>query len=151
MGLRDPEKGFAKDNKERERVKKIEGKMEKLRDLVERYYLKLILIFGSYAKGESHPDSDMDIAVYSKRVLSEEEKINLTYELCNIFRTHKIDLVDIKTASPLLKMEVFKDYIVLYQEDSRLLHQLELVSIYEFKESEVLYQLRHERLQEFIG
>jgi len=125
--------------------------MEKLRDLIERYYLKLILIFGSNAKGETHPESDMDIAVYSKRVLSEEEKINLTYEFSNIFRTYKIDLVDIKTAPPLLKREVFKDYVVLYQEDPKLLHQLELVSLYELKESEVLYQLRHERLQEFIG
>lgn len=125
--------------------------MEKLRSLIEKYYLKLILIFGSHAKGETHPESDMDIAVYSKRVLSEKEKINLTCEFSNIFHTYKIDLVDIKTAPPLLKKEVFKDYVVLYQEDPRLLHQLELVSLYELKESEVLYQLRHERLQEFIG
>lgn len=124
--------------------------MEKLRDLIERYYLKLIMVFGSHANGETHSESDMDIAVYSKRVLSEEEKINLTHELCNIFRTYKIDLVDIKTAPPLLKREIFKDYVVLYQEDPELLHQLELVSLYELKESEVLFQFRHERLQEFI-
>src|SRR4030042_2785092 len=125
--------------------------MEKLRDLIERYYLKLILLFGSHAKGEIHPESDMDIAVYGKGILSEKEKINLTCELSNIFHTYKIDLVDIKTAPPLLKREVFKDYVVLYQEDPMLLHQLELVSLYELTESELLCQLRHERLQEFIG
>jgi predicted nucleotidyltransferase len=107
-------------------------------------------LFGSYVQGALHPESDMDIAVYSKKVLSETEKINITYELGNILHTDKIDLVDIKTAPPILKREIFKDYKVLYQKDPMLLYQLELVSVYEFKESEVLFQIRHERLQEFV-
>jgi len=125
-------------------------KMKILATLAERYNLDLILMFGSRAKSDVHPESDMDIAFYGKQILSEKEKINLTYELCNIFPTDKIDLVDIKTASPLLKKEIFKDYKVLYQKEPMLLYQLELISIYEFKESEILYQIRHERLQEFI-
>lgn len=125
-------------------------KKERFEDLAERYQLKLILVFGSHAKGATHPESDVDIAVYSKRVLTEIEKINLTYELTNIFYTNKVDLVDIKTASPLLKNEIFKDYMVVYQRDSILLHQLELASLYEFKEAGILYQIRRERLKEFI-
>ena len=125
--------------------------MEKLKGLADKYHLELILVFGSQAQGSVHPESDVDIAVYGKHVLSEKEKINLTYELGNILQTEKIDLVDIKTASPLLKKKIFENYTVLHQKDPFLLYQLELASLYEYKESEVLYEIRRERLQESIG
>jgi predicted nucleotidyltransferase len=124
--------------------------MQKLEDIARRYKLELILIFGSYASGESHSGSDIDIAVYGQKILSEKVKIGLISEFSGIFHKEKIDLVDIKTASPLLKKEIFKNYKVLYQKSPMLLYQLELVSIYEYKESEILFQIRHERLKEFI-
>lgn len=124
--------------------------MKILKDLANKYKLSLILLFGSHVHGDVHPESDMDIAVYGKKILSEADKINLTYEFCKIFHTDKIDVVDIKTSPPLLKRGIFKDYKVLYQRNPMLVRQLELVSLYEFKESEILYQIRHERLQEFI-
>lgn len=138
--------------------------MEKIERLAESYQLELILIFGSQAQAHthaqaqtqtsshlSHPESDLDIAFYGNQILSEIQKINLTTDLCNLFHTDKVDLVDIKTAPPLLKKEIFKNYKVLYQKDPILLYQLELVSIYEFLEADILYQIRHERLQESIG
>jgi predicted nucleotidyltransferase len=125
--------------------------MEKFKDLAGKYQIELILVFGSQVQGTVHPESDVDIAVYSKHVLTEAEKINITYELCNILQTEKVDLVDIKTASPLLKKKIFENYTVLHQKDALLLYQLELASLYEYKESEVLYQIRRERLQESIG
>jgi predicted nucleotidyltransferase len=126
-------------------------KVEKLKGLADKSQLELILIFGSQAQGTVHPESDVDIAVYSKHILSEDEKINLTFEIGNMLHTEKIDLVDIKTASPLLKKKIFENYTVLYQKDPFLLYQLELTSLYEYKESEVLYEIRRERLQESIG
>lgn len=138
--------------------------MEKIEKLAESYQLELFLIFGSQAQAYadeqaqtkkpsrlSCPESDLDIAFYGNRILSEIEKINLTTELGNLFHTDKIDLVDIKTAPPLLKKEIFKNYKVLYQKDPILLYQLELVSLYEFLEADILFQIRHERLQESIG
>lgn len=124
--------------------------MKTLKDLVNKYKLSLVLLFGSRAHGDVHPESDMDIAIYRKRILSEADKINLTYEFSKIFHTDEIDVVDIKTSPPLLKREIFKDYKVLYQRNPMLVYQLELVSLHEFKESEILCQIRHERLQEFI-
>lgn len=124
--------------------------MKTLKDLANKYKLSLVLLFGSHVHGDVHPESDMDIAVYGKKILSEADKINLTYEFSKIFHKDKIDVVDIKTSHPLLKREIFKDYRVLYQRNPMLVRQLELVSLYEFKESEILYQIRHERLQEFI-
>jgi len=125
-------------------------KMKILENLANKYRLSLILLFGSRAQGDVHPESDMDIAVYGKKILSEGDKISLTYEFSKIFHTDEIDVVDIKTSPPLLKRDIFKNYKVLYQRNLMLVRQLELVCLYEFKESEILYQIRHERLQEFI-
>ncbi len=126
------------------------GEMNKFVNLAENYGLGLILLFGSQARGGLNPESDIDIAVYGDAVLGEIKKIGITYELCNMLGTDKIDIVDIKTASPLLKKEIFMNYKVLYLKNPMLLYQLELVSMYEFKESEILCQMRHEKLQEFV-
>ncbi len=125
--------------------------MLKIENLADKYQLDLILIFGSRAKGNFHPESDIDIAVYRKDILSETEKIQLTYELCNVFHIDNIDLVDLRTAPPLLVHEVLKDYEVLFQRDKMLLYQLELATIHKMKEIETLEKIRRERLEEFVG
>ncbi len=122
----------------------------KIKDIAKKYNLELVLLFGSSASGNINAGSDIDIAVYGKHILSEKEKVALILEFSNIFHTDRIDIVDIKKASPLLKKEIFKCYTILYKKTSLLLYQLELVSIYEYKESEILYQIQRERLQEFI-
>jgi predicted nucleotidyltransferase len=124
--------------------------MSRLGDLADQYQVELILIFGSQAREDVHPDSDLDIAVYGRQVFSEKEKIQLTYELCNFLHTNDVDLVDLKTASPSLKKEVFKNYKILLQRDPMLLYHLELANIHEMKELEILGQIRRERLKEFV-
>jgi predicted nucleotidyltransferase len=123
---------------------------KKLASLAESYDLQLILIFGSHAHGFDRPESDIDIAVYGGEVLSETDKVNITNQLSGILHTSRIDLVDIKSAPPLLKREIFRSYISLYKKDSLLLHQLELVSLFELAEIEVLSHIRRERLKEFV-
>lgn len=124
--------------------------MLKLGDLADKYQFDLILMFGSRLTGNVHPESDIDIAVYGRHIFSETEKIQLIYELCNIFHTDDIDLLDLRTASPLLKKEVFKNYKILLQRDAMLLYQLELANMHEMKELEILDRIRRERLEEFV-
>jgi predicted nucleotidyltransferase len=107
-------------------------------------------MFGSRVRANVRPESDMDIALYGRKILSETEKIQLTHELCNILRTDDIDLVDLRTASPLLKNEVFKNYKILLQRDPMLLYRLELANLHEMKELEILYRIRRERLEGFV-
>ena len=124
--------------------------MSMLEDIADKYQLDLILMFGSRATGNVHPESDMDIAVYGKEIFSETGKIQLIYEFCNVFHTDNIDLVDLRTAPAFLKKEVFKNYKILLQRDSMLLYQLELANMHEIKELEILDQIRRERLEEFV-
>jgi predicted nucleotidyltransferase len=121
-----------------------------LEDIATKYQLDLILLFGSRATGDVHAESDVDIAVYGKEIFSETAKIQLMYELCGVFHTDNLDLVDLRTAPVLLKKEIFENYRILFQKDSILLCQLELANMHELKELEILDQIRRERLKEFV-
>lgn len=124
--------------------------MKGLEDIANKYDLELILMFGSQVNGSTHSESDIDIAVYSKKPITEEKKIQLVYELAPILKNEKVDLVDIKIVPPLLKKKIFENYKILYQKGRFLVYQLELSALKEFKESKVLYDIRHERLKEII-
>lgn len=122
-----------------------------LKDIAERFELDFILLFGSRAEGMETEESDFDIAVYGRHILSEEEKINLSYELSHIFKSEDIDIVDIKTAPPLLKKKIFDCYRVLYLKSPYLLYQLELANLHENEEAKILYEMRDERLRSFVN
>ncbi len=122
-----------------------------LKDIAEKFDLDFILLFGSRAKGRQTEESDFDIAVYGRHILSEEEKIVLSSELSYILKSEDIDVVDIKNSSPLLRKRIFDSYKVLYCRSAFLLYQVELASLYEYNEARILYEMRHERLKAFIN
>ncbi len=124
--------------------------MLELKEIADKYKLELVLLFGSRLSTDLHFESDIDIAVYGKEILSEEEKIQLVYELSNIFHSDDVDLVDLRTASPFLEKEILNNYKVLFQKDETLLYRLELANMHKIKEIEILEQIRRERLEEFV-
>ena len=76
---------------------------EELRQVLARFpSLVLVLVFGSYAKGSQRADSDLDIAVQARQVLTVAEKMALISALAE--QTGRpIDLIDLKAVSgPLL-------------------------------------------------
>jgi len=64
--------------------------------------IKFSILFGSFAKGTSHPNSDIDIAIELDAPLSTENKLDILQSLSKI-TDKKIDLIDLKTVGePLL-------------------------------------------------
>lgn len=98
---------------------------EELRQLAARYGLRLVVLFGSRARGERRPDSDFDIAVqmeepFSRRSspLTETEAQalrGLHADLQHLLRTGRVDLVLLDRASPLLAHRVARDGIPLFE------------------------------------
>ena len=94
---------------------------EKIREISEKYQLKLVYLFGSMASGKTGPLSDYDFAVY----LDEKDfkkrfdiRLKLIAEISEIFKTDKIDvcvLNDIK--SPELKYNIIKEGILLLEKE----------------------------------
>ena len=87
-------------------VKEILRKHKK--ELKERYKVKSIAIFGSYARNEQKETSDIDILVEFYKTPDLIEFVDLKYYLENILGI-KVDLVTKNALHPMIREEVLKD------------------------------------------
>jgi len=79
----------------------------------------LAYLFGSLARGNTGPLSDVDVAVkFSDQVRDRfGERLSIHDALCRHLGTDRIDLVDLDEASPVLRFNVVRDGIVLKDTD----------------------------------
>lgn len=82
-----------------------------------------ILLFGSYAKGTAHAESDIDLAYHSSKELSTYERFILASELAGLVGC-EVDLVDIRTIDTVFTMQVFEQGVPIYiKEENELMRQ----------------------------
>jgi predicted nucleotidyltransferase len=80
--------------------------------------------FGSQAKGTARPDSDVDLAVLSRVALSELRRFELAQELST--QLHRdVDLVDLRSASTVMRMQVISTGECLFTVSDRLQGEFE--------------------------
>ncbi|KGG79472.1 nucleotidyltransferase [Caloranaerobacter azorensis H53214] len=90
----------------------IEKKLKSNKEyLIEKYHVKRIGIFGSYARGEQTECSDVDILVEFSRPIG-WEFIDLKYYLEDLLNM-KVDLVTVNALKPQIKDKILKE--VVYQ------------------------------------
>lgn len=92
---------------------------DKLERLVRRYQLRLLIYYGSYARKEDYSPSksDIDIAFVSKSPLEGQQLFDLMTDLIVLHSKSAIDLVNLSTASGLLKEAIANDGRVLYEDE----------------------------------
>ncbi|NCO42801.1 MAG: hypothetical protein COZ06_34255 [Armatimonadetes bacterium CG_4_10_14_3_um_filter_66_18] len=104
----------------------------RLRQVASRYELDLIVLFGSYAKGRAHDDSDVDLAVrttrpdYGARGPEEEARweMDLFADLGGaVAAPEGIDLVLLNRADSTLLFEVAREGAPLFQTDRDAFHR----------------------------
>ncbi len=80
-------------------------------------------LFGSQAKGDAGPLSDIDIAVCFDEAIPCDEHFDLRLEvlgeLTDLFQTDDIDLVVLNEAPPLLAHRILRDGRLLFSADRR--------------------------------
>jgi len=82
-----------------------------------------ILLFGSFAKGTIHDESDIDLAYFSDKKLSSYERFILASELSTV-ANREVDLVDIKQIDTVFTMQIFEQGIPIYiQDENELIRQ----------------------------
>ena len=124
--------------------------VEKITAIVEKLpNLKLLILFGSRARGEHKPDSDWDFAVlYGERSdrkdISSLLKIYTLLEQAFEIPDDKIDVVDLKECSPILAHYVARDGQLLYERETGLFEVFKEKFLMNPEESKALYrQLRN--------
>lgn len=126
--------------------------IKKPREIAEKYNLKLLLLFGSRIGDKKflHKESDFDVAYFPKKDLNLAEESKLICDLTPIFKSEKIDLVNLKKASPFLFYSIFQNCQILYADDPLLFYYLRSYAFKKYIEAKPLYQKRSERINELI-
>ncbi|KRT73330.1 MAG: polymerase beta domain-containing protein, protein [Deltaproteobacteria bacterium CSP1-8] len=93
----------------------------KIRDAVSavarRHGIALVLLFGSFAAGNTRENSDVDIAVrFQDREVSLRRLLEVQEELSGIFPGREIDAVSLERADPLFMKKIAERFLVLYEE-----------------------------------
>jgi len=90
---------------------------EKINQIGEKYNLRLILLYGSFARGENRLNSDIDIAVLGKKPITLDTLLSISSEMPFIFEDNKrkeLDLTSLHDVNPLFRFYVMRDSILLY-------------------------------------
>jgi predicted nucleotidyltransferase len=86
---------------------------KKIVSILIRYRVKKIAIFGSYARGEAKPESDIDILVEFSERKSLLDLVGIEQELTEALGV-KADLLTEKSISPYLIDRIKKEMKVIY-------------------------------------
>lgn len=78
-------------------------------------------LFGSVARGQSGPLSDVDVAVLLDPAITPQDRVAVAAALVEELerRCCRMDLVLLEEASPLLRHRVFRDGVLLLERDAR--------------------------------
>ena len=81
-----------------------------------KFDCEAIVLFGSYARNTQREDSDIDIAIKSKRTISKIDIFDMTQDLERITKKD-IDLVDLNQITDVFRYEILMNGETLYCED----------------------------------
>jgi predicted nucleotidyltransferase len=118
--------------------------------LIKKYDIRLLLAFGSYQTERFTKDSDIDLGYLAKRDFGPEEELQLLKDLVLLYRRDRIDLVNLKKASPLLMYETATHGKVLYEENASFL-RFKLKASARYADTEHLRRMRRNYLNKELG
>ncbi len=78
------------------------------KEILEKYKIKEINLFGSFVRGQENENSDMNFLVEFKTPITIFKPFNLMNELGKIFM-RKVEVVSFKALKPLIKENILKE------------------------------------------
>lgn len=132
----------------------IEAVQSELVELFEANQVILAYLFGSQARGESSPLSDVDIAVLLSHEIPAEEwgglQIDLTSALMGVLHRNEIDVLILNRATPLLADRAIRCGRLIFESDPRARVHFETESLHRYLDTEPLRELRWAYLERHI-
>ena len=119
-------------------------------EVARKFGLLLVVLFGSYATGHTHRQSDIDVAMLSEQPLDIREQIRIGFELERALRAGPVEVVDLKHAPPLLLKADATDGVVLYERDQGVFAEFQLRAMKRYVETRRLRELQKDALQAYL-
>lgn len=123
---------------------------DNLKSLLQEYDIKLIYIFGSYAKGNNNANSDLDIAVLLNNDYDPMDKLSLIGDLTSIFKRDDIDLVVLNSANSVLKHQVIKYGKLIFMENEDIKVNFEVRVLKEYMDMEPFRRIQRTYINEWF-
>ena len=131
---------------------------EQLKPLTRKFGLRLIVLFGSTARGVTNRDSDIDLGVLSEKPLSPVQRQRLWSALSTLFPAD-VDLTVLNHADPLVSYQIASEGVILFETVSFAWETWKSYAVrrywdtHKFRESQSVYlarraeELRHAALE----
>ena len=87
---------------------------EELLPIARQFDLRLIVLFGSVARGSANGESDVDLGVLASSTLSENARLKLWSELSSLFSVD-VDLTILNHANPIVAYRVACEGKILFE------------------------------------
>lgn len=121
----------------------IRARLEDLPRLLKARSVRLAYVFGSMAEDEGAPE-DVDLAI-----LTDGEPVHtLRAALEEALGTRRLDLVDLRRASPRLRFHVVRDGRLLHARDDETLNRFELDTLHLYRDTAPLRRRHRDVLRE---
>jgi uncharacterized protein len=116
------------------------------RGIGERHGLRLAVLYGSVARGAAKEDSDVDIAVYGKSVLSLDEITEIINEFMDALQINEIDVKSLHHTDPLFRQQVMENGILLYGDELDF-SKFKIYAFRDYVESKSLFDLKEKMVK----
>ena len=123
----------------------IKQNLAQLIPLLEREGVQLAYLFGSLS--QSQEGHDIDLAILTQR----EPAFRLRAAITRCLGTERVDLVDLRRASPMLRFEILRTGQLLYAADQALGERFELATLRVYRDTAWLRRQQRTYLQERMG
>lgn len=105
--------------------------------------LRLLVLYGSRARGDGHPGSDWDLGYLADDGL---DVLALLADVTTVLGTDDVDLVDLARASGLLRFRAATDGVVLHEAAPGVHHDFALAAALHWYDVEPIVRRVHEDL-----
>ena len=109
--------------------------------------LQIVLLFGSRVSGRVHPGSDIDLGVLFD---SPVNLVEITNRITGLLHTDRVDLVDLRRASPLLAFSAARESLLLYERSAGLFNQFYSLSFRRYVDTKKLRDARKRTIDHFL-
>lgn len=109
--------------------------------------LRLLVLFGSAVKGQAGAKSDLDLAVLCDGPADLDA---LYLALAPRLQTHRLDLLDLRRASPILAFEVARSGLPLFEKFLGLFRQFQSLASRRYADTRKLREAQRRAIQVFL-
>ena len=120
---------------------------ERLVPFYQERELRFILLFGSALTGATHRKSDIDLAFLFDRPV---DILSMTNRVIRLLHTDKVDVIDLKHASPLLKYSIAEKGKLLYEKSPGMFFEFCLLAFKEYVDTRKLREARETAIKNFL-